>query len=87
MAIRNYGELTGNAETQRSAENIVNVAGAIVTLKVAGPIIGSMVLGAQAGLSLIQSSTTQQLQRRQIEFNNARLGGIIKKWKPLELMV
>ena len=78
MAVRNYGAITGRAREQQEMENVISIAMAGATLAVAGPVVGGIVIGAQAGLSLAQSVVTQNLTYRQIEYNNAKLGGIIK---------
>ena len=70
---------------QTSIENAVNIAGALGTLAVAGPVIGGIVVGTQVILSGVQSTINQNLERRKSEFDNARLGVISKKWQQVVL--
>lgn len=78
LGIRNYGAITGQARTQQRIENAINVAGAVATFAVAGPVVGGIVVGAQAVLGGVQSAVNQGLDRRQQSFNNERLGVITK---------
>lgn len=76
--LRNYGAITGESRKQTNIENAVNIAGALGTLAVAGPVIGGIVVGTQVILSGVQSTINQNLERRKSEFDNARLGVISK---------
>lgn len=77
-AVRNYGDVTGRAREQKGIENVISVASVGATFIMTGPVIGSIVLMGASVLSASQSAITQFIDRRQVEFNNQRLGGIIK---------
>lgn len=78
IGLRNYGNITGRAKEQQAIENAINLASVAATFAVAGPYVGGAVLVGQAILGGVQSAIDQNLQERQINFNNARLGVITK---------
>lgn len=78
MSIRNYGDITGRAREQQMIENVVSLSGVGATLLVSGPVIGGFVVAGASALSAMQSYTSQTLERRQKEYDNNKLGGIIK---------
>lgn len=78
IGLRNYGDITGESRKQQSIENAINIAGAIGTIAVAGPFVGGAILVGQSVLAGIQSSVTQNLERRKVDFDNERLGVISK---------
>lgn len=81
LAISKTGDLTGEYNFARVTSNALSIAGVVGTFAATGPILGSILVGGQALLSVGTTGIDNYVEIRDLEYNNLRLGRISKLGK------
>ena len=76
LGISKSGDLTGNYEIARKANNALALAGVIGTFVATGPVLGTVIVGGQALLESATAGIDLYVEKRSLEYNNQRLGRI-----------
>lgn len=78
QAVNWYGEITGDMTTVKRINNVVSVAGDVLTIAKGG-VVGAIAVASKYAFQAVGSSIAMRNENRQLDYNNAMLGEISTK--------